>query len=116
MPFNIGFPEMIIILLIALIVFGPGKLPEIGGTIGKAMREFRRATSELTEELTREVEIKKTQESKKTEGQEINSYAPEQTQAYSSEPLSESSGPLLGPPQDSQRPTAQAPVSQAKES
>lgn len=54
MPFNLGAPELILVLVIALIVFGPGKLPEIGGAIGKSFREFRRASSELTEELTRE--------------------------------------------------------------
>jgi TatA/E family protein of Tat protein translocase len=61
MPFNIGFPEMIIILVLALIIFGPRRLPEIGGAIGKAMREFRRASTEITEELTREVELEKEQ-------------------------------------------------------
>lgn len=54
MPFNLGAPELILIVAIALIVFGPGKLPEIGGAIGKSLREFRRASSELTEELSRE--------------------------------------------------------------
>lgn len=53
MPFNLGFPELILILVIALIVFGPRKLPEIGSAVGKAMREFRRATSEITEEFTK---------------------------------------------------------------
>jgi TatA/E family protein of Tat protein translocase len=54
MPFNLGAPELILILVIALIVFGPGKLPEIGGALGKGIREFRRASSELTDELARE--------------------------------------------------------------
>ena len=43
---SIGIPEMIIILVIALVVFGPGKLPEIGGAIGKGIRDFKRAISE----------------------------------------------------------------------
>ena len=42
-------PELVIILVVALIVFGPQKLPEVGSSVGKAMREFRRATSELEE-------------------------------------------------------------------
>lgn len=44
---SIGFGEIIVILLVALIVFGPRKLPEIGRTIGKSLREFRRAASSL---------------------------------------------------------------------
>lgn len=43
--FGIGATELIIILVIALIVFGPGKLPEVGQAIGRSIREFKRATS-----------------------------------------------------------------------
>ena len=43
----IGIPEMLFILVIALVIFGPKRLPEFGRTIGKALGEFRRATSEL---------------------------------------------------------------------
>lgn len=42
--FGIGMPELIIILVIILIIFGAGKLPEIGGGIGKAIRNFKKAT------------------------------------------------------------------------
>ena len=52
MPFDIGFPELILILVIALIVFGPGKLPELGGAIGRGVREFRKTTQEFTRDLT----------------------------------------------------------------
>lgn len=45
MPFNVGFPELIIVLVIALIVLGPKKLPEVGRSIGKGMREFRDSLS-----------------------------------------------------------------------
>ncbi|AKG35616.1 Sec-independent protein translocase subunit TatA/TatB [Paenibacillus durus] len=47
---HIGFGELIVILVIALIVFGPGKLPSVGGAIGKAFSEFRKASKELTGE------------------------------------------------------------------
>jgi sec-independent protein translocase protein TatA len=40
---SIGMPELIVILVIALIFFGPGKLPEVGGVIGKAIRGFKKA-------------------------------------------------------------------------
>jgi len=40
------------LLVIVLIIFGPGRLPELGGAVGKAMREFRKATNEITNEMT----------------------------------------------------------------
>jgi sec-independent protein translocase protein TatA len=46
---NIGAPELIIILIVLLLVVGPGKLPEIGSAFGKTLREFRKASSELQE-------------------------------------------------------------------
>lgn len=49
---HIGFPELIVILVIALILFGPGKLPSVGGAIGKAVSEFRKASRDLTKDDT----------------------------------------------------------------
>ncbi len=49
--FGIGMPELIIILIIILIIFGAGKLPEIGSGIGKGIRNFKKATHETKEEL-----------------------------------------------------------------
>lgn len=49
MPFNIGPGELILVLIIALIVVGPGKLPDVGAAIGKSLREFRRAASDVSE-------------------------------------------------------------------
>jgi sec-independent protein translocase protein TatA len=46
-----------LILVVALIVFGPKKLPEIGSAIGKGLREFRQVSTELTQELTREIQL-----------------------------------------------------------
>ncbi len=45
MPFSVGPTELIIVLVIVLIIFGVGKLPEIGGAMGKAIREFRSSQS-----------------------------------------------------------------------
>jgi Tat protein translocase TatB subunit len=52
--FNIGFPELLIIVAIALIVFGPNKLPELAKAFGKAMREFKKATEEVKESFSAE--------------------------------------------------------------
>jgi sec-independent protein translocase protein TatA len=49
---------LVLILVVVLIVFGPGRLPELGGAVGKAMREFRKATTELTNEVTSAAQAK----------------------------------------------------------
>ncbi|MBC9784291.1 twin-arginine translocase TatA/TatE family subunit [Heliobacterium chlorum] len=49
--FNIGFPELLLILALALIIFGPGKLPEVGRGLGKALNEFRRTTEGLKSQM-----------------------------------------------------------------
>jgi len=41
--FGIGVPELVIILVVALIIFGPGKLPEIGGALGRGIRDFKKS-------------------------------------------------------------------------
>lgn len=52
---SLGFPELLLIFAVALIVFGPRKLPEIGRTLGKALGEFRKATDDLKNTIEREV-------------------------------------------------------------
>lgn len=54
--FGLGPLEIILILVIALIVFGPAKLPEIMGQVGKAIADFRRATSDLSDEFNRTIQ------------------------------------------------------------
>ena len=51
----IGFPELIIIFVVALIVFGPRKLPELGRSLGKSLTEFKRASNELRSTLDDEI-------------------------------------------------------------
>lgn len=49
--FGMGGMEIMVIMLVALIIFGPGRLPEIGAQVGKAVRDFRRTTNDLTREF-----------------------------------------------------------------
>lgn len=53
--FTLGVPEMVVIFILALILFGPRKLPELGKTIGKTMTEFRRASNDLKATFEREM-------------------------------------------------------------
>lgn len=48
---NIGVPGLILILTVALIIFGPKKLPEIGRSLGKSLQEFKKATKEISEDI-----------------------------------------------------------------
>lgn len=68
---NIGPWELLLILVIMLVVFGPGKLPEVARTLGKAIREFRKASSgvqKVWDEVTKEEPVKPTQDNKNDKG------------------------------------------------
>jgi sec-independent protein translocase protein TatA len=52
---SIGFPEMLVILVVALIIFGPRKLPELGRSLGRSINEFKRASNELRSTLDEEI-------------------------------------------------------------
>jgi sec-independent protein translocase protein TatA len=58
--FGIGIPELLIIMVIVLIIFGAGKLPEIGAGMGKAIRNFKGATSEVEHKYPEKIEVKET--------------------------------------------------------
>ena len=53
----IGMPELIVIMVIALIIFGPRKLPELGRSLGRSLNEFKRASNELKHTLDEEIRI-----------------------------------------------------------
>ena len=53
---SIGMPELVLIFIIALIIFGPKKLPEIGKSLGKGLAEFKRASDDLKQNIQKEVE------------------------------------------------------------
>src|SRR5215510_9428329 len=60
----LGMPELIVIFVIALLVFGPRKLPELGRSLGKSLGEFKRASNELRNTLEEEVRVEEQKEQK----------------------------------------------------
>ena len=71
----LGMPELIVIFVIALLVFGPRKLPELGRSLGKSLGEFKRASNELRSTLEEEVRIEEQREAT----QRVNTPAPVET-------------------------------------
>lgn len=63
--FNIGFPELILILVVALLVVGPSKLPELARSMGKAFGQFRRMADDVRDTIEQEVTIEEKGEEKK---------------------------------------------------
>lgn len=59
---SIGMPELIIILVIALIIFGPRKLPELGRSLGRSINEFKKASNELRSTLEEEIRVEENRE------------------------------------------------------
>jgi TatA/E family protein of Tat protein translocase len=58
----IGMPELIIILVIALIIFGPRKLPELGKSLGRSLNEFKKASTDLQNTLEQEIKLEEEKE------------------------------------------------------
>jgi len=73
---TLGGPELFLIFAVALIVFGPRKLPEIGKSLGKMMAEFRRASNEFRSTIENEVEAEKIRDSMRIEPPRVEPYAP----------------------------------------
>ena len=59
---SVGMPELVIILVIALIIFGPRKLPELGRSLGRSLGEFKKASNELRSTLEEEVRVEEQKE------------------------------------------------------
>jgi Tat protein translocase TatB subunit len=73
---TLGGPELFLIFVVALIVFGPRKLPEIGKSLGKMMAEFRRASNEFRSTIESEVEAEKIRESMRIDLPNVDLGAP----------------------------------------
>jgi Tat protein translocase TatB subunit len=77
--FGIGFPELVVIMIVALIVVGPAKLPDLAKSIGKALQEFRRMADEVKETINEEV-IKEEEPKEETRENELFSQKDTQTE------------------------------------
>jgi Tat protein translocase TatB subunit len=73
---TLGGPELFLIFVVALIVFGPRKLPEIGKSLGKMMGEFRRASNEFRSTIESEVEAEKIRDAMRIEPPKVEPVAP----------------------------------------
>jgi TatA/E family protein of Tat protein translocase len=90
---SVGVPELIIIFTIALIIFGPRKLPELGKSLGKSLAEFKRASNELKNTLDEEI---RTEERRSAERQEPPKMAAPVDRADLDEPLSTGTDHSIG--------------------
>lgn len=86
---SIGMPELIIIFVIALIIFGPRKLPELGRSLGKSLAEFKRASNELRNTLEEEIRLEeqKPEPKPKVEPSRTAEAGPEPTEPHFEEPV-----------------------------
>jgi TatA/E family protein of Tat protein translocase len=69
---SVGVPELIIIFTIALIIFGPRKLPELGKSLGRSLAEFKRASNELKHTLDEEIRTEERRSSERQEPPRVN--------------------------------------------
>jgi len=108
---TLGGPELFLIFVVALIVFGPRKLPEIGKSLGKMMGEFRRASNEFRSTIESEVEAEKIRESMRIEPPRVDPVAPAIAEpSVSDYPGSPDATPAAEPSPAAEQPPAAEPV------
>lgn len=82
--FGIGMPELIVIFIVALLVFGPKALPDLGKALGRGLREFKRASEELKEGLTTDIRLDE-EEKPATQAASTGDKSPPPTESVRSE-------------------------------
>jgi TatA/E family protein of Tat protein translocase len=98
---GMGPMELMVILVLALIVFGPGKLPEIAGQVGRVVRDFRRMTGELSTEFNRTLSLEL--EERKTGAAPAPAAPAEPTESYAA-PVAETIAPVAPAVEPSEAP------------
>ena|SRR5881628_2436958 len=85
---SLGMPELIVIFVIALIIFGPRKLPELGRSLGKSIAEFKRASNELKSTLEEEIRLEeqRTKQEEATKAVQASNAAVSEAQAQPVDP------------------------------
>src|SRR5262249_62415559 len=94
---SLGGPELFLILVVALIVFGPRKLPEIGKSLGKMMAEFRKASNDFRRTIEEEVEADKIREATRIDTSPVTSTAAAATTTPEVTPTAASTPPEPAP-------------------
>ena len=92
---SIGMPELLIIFVIALIIFGPRKLPELGKSLGRSLSEFKRASNDLRNTLDEEIRIedrRADEDPRPKIAKEVEANPPAQASAQAQAPESSKSG------------------------
>ncbi len=120
---TLGGPELFLIFVVALIIFGPRKLPEIGKSLGKMMGEFRRASNEFRSTIENEVEAEKIRESMRIEPPKVEpathgavdaspatDYPDGPEAARAPEPPATEPPAVEAPPETASRPPENAPI------
>lgn len=103
---SLGGPEILLIFVLALLIFGPRKLPEIGRTVGKTLAEFRKATFDFRSSLEREVELEKIKEA----GSSVRSAVADTAGSVRRAVRIEENGSAPTPPGPSSPPASSPPV------